>query len=75
MSLVGGRIPFIENDKGEIEGVEAGIDKNVASALFASSIDANVFIISCAGLCWLLQSSALDWRSKTIFYVTRVDNS
>ena len=42
----GGGIPVIENDQGEIEGVEAVIDKDLASALFASSIDADMFLIS-----------------------------
>ena len=42
----GGGIPVIENDKGEIEGVEAVIDKDLASALFASCIDADLFLIS-----------------------------
>ena len=47
MSLVGsgftvvgmgvGGIPVIENGQGEIEGVEAVIDKDLASALFAST--------------------------------------
>jgi carbamate kinase len=42
----GGGIPVIENDRGEIEGVEAVIDKDSASALFASSIHADLFLIS-----------------------------
>jgi carbamate kinase len=42
----GGGIPVIENENGEIEGVEAVIDKDLASALFASSIDADLFLIS-----------------------------
>ncbi len=42
----GGGIPVIENDKGELEGVEAVIDKDLASALFASSINADMFLIS-----------------------------
>ena len=42
----GGGIPVIENNKGEIEGVEAVIDKDLASALFASSIDADMYLIS-----------------------------
>jgi carbamate kinase len=42
----GGGIPVIENDKGEIEGVEAVIDKDLASALFASDINADLFLIS-----------------------------
>ena len=46
VAIGGGGIPVIENDKGEIEGVEAVIDKDLASALFASSIDADMFLIS-----------------------------
>ncbi len=42
----GGGIPVIENENGEIEGVEAVIDKDLASALFASCVDADLFIIS-----------------------------
>jgi carbamate kinase len=42
----GGGIPVIENEKGELEGVEAVIDKDLASALFASCIDADLFLIS-----------------------------
>ncbi|HEX5840019.1 MAG TPA: carbamate kinase [Anaerolineales bacterium] len=42
----GGGIPVIENERGEIEGVEAVIDKDLASALFASSIQADLFLIS-----------------------------
>lgn len=42
----GGGIPVIENDQGELEGVEAVIDKDLASALFASCIDADLFLIS-----------------------------
>lgn len=42
----GGGIPVIENAKGEIEGIEAVIDKDLASALFASSIGADSFIIA-----------------------------
>ncbi len=42
----GGGIPVIENEHGDIEGVEAVIDKDLASALFASSIDADLFLIS-----------------------------
>ena len=46
VAVGGGGIPVIENDQGEIEGVEAVIDKDLASALFASSIDADMFLIS-----------------------------
>ena len=46
MAVGGGGIPVIENSRGEIEGVEAVIDKDLSSALFASSINADSFIIS-----------------------------
>ena len=46
VAVGGGGIPVIENDKGDIEGVEAVIDKDLASALFASSINADMFLIS-----------------------------
>lgn len=46
VAVGGGGIPVIENDRGEIEGVEAVIDKDLASAMFASSIDADIFLIS-----------------------------
>ncbi len=46
VAVGGGGIPVIENSRGEIEGVEAVIDKDLSSALFASSINADSFIIS-----------------------------
>ncbi len=46
VAVGGGGIPVIENSKGDIEGVEAVIDKDLASALFASSIDADLLLIS-----------------------------
>lgn len=42
----GGGIPVIENEKGEIVGVEAVIDKDLASSLFASSVQADLLLIS-----------------------------
>ena len=44
----GGGIPVIKNDKGELEGVPAVIDKDYASALLAGNIKSDVFIISTA---------------------------
>jgi len=46
VAVGGGGIPVIENSKGQIEGVEAVIDKDLASALFASSINADMLLIS-----------------------------
>jgi len=42
----GGGIPVIENEKGEIIGMEAVIDKDLASSLFASSVQADLLLIS-----------------------------
>lgn len=46
VAVGGGGIPVFENDQGMIEGVEAVIDKDLASALLASSINADMFLIS-----------------------------
>ena len=42
----GGGIPVIRDDQGDLIGVEAVIDKDLASALLASSIQADLFLIS-----------------------------
>lgn len=42
----GGGIPVIEGENGDLIGVEAVIDKDLASALLASSIQADLFMIS-----------------------------
>ena len=44
----GGGIPVVRNDKGELEGIAAVIDKDNASSLLAINIKADVFIISTA---------------------------
>ena len=44
----GGGIPVVEDDQGTLVGVEAVIDKDFASSLLASSIDADLFLISTA---------------------------
>lgn len=44
----GGGIPVIRNEVGEIEGVEAVIDKDLASSLLARNLGADTFIISTA---------------------------
>jgi carbamate kinase len=44
----GGGIPVIRNEKGELEGIDAVIDKDNASSLLAVNIRADVFIISTA---------------------------
>lgn len=48
IAVGGGGIPVMENDDGDLTGVEAVIDKDYASALLASDLPADVFIISTA---------------------------
>lgn len=48
VAVGGGGIPVIRNDQGEIEGVEAVIDKDHASSLLARNLGADTFIISTA---------------------------
>lgn len=44
----GGGIPVIENENGDLTGVEAVIDKDYGGALLANSVNADVFIIATA---------------------------
>ncbi|HEY58090.1 MAG TPA: carbamate kinase [Anaerolineae bacterium] len=48
IAVGGGGIPVVENERGELEGVEAVIDKDYASALLAVSLQADLFLISTA---------------------------
>jgi len=47
-SVGGGGIPVIANENGELEGIAAVIDKDRASSLLATGLDADVLIISTA---------------------------
>ena len=42
----GGGIPVIRNDSGDLRGVEAVIDKDLASSLLARAIGADLFLLS-----------------------------
>jgi carbamate kinase len=44
----GGGIPVIRNEQGDLEGVEAVIDKDLGSSLLARNLSADTFIISTA---------------------------
>lgn len=48
VAVGGGGIPVIEDDHGDLVGVEAVIDKDFASALLAIDIQADLFLISTA---------------------------
>jgi len=44
----GGGIPVIENENGQLEGVEAVIDKDYAASILANTVKADLFLISTA---------------------------
>ena len=46
IAVGGGGIPVIRNEQGDIEGVEAVIDKDLGSSLLARHLGADIFIIS-----------------------------
>jgi carbamate kinase len=48
ISTGGGGIPVVEDEDGNLTGVEAVIDKDFAGALLASSLQADLFLISTA---------------------------
>jgi len=48
VTVGGGGIPVIENEKGELEGVAAVIDKDFASSLLARNLKADLLLISTA---------------------------
>ena len=48
IAVGGGGIPVITNEAGDLEGIAAVIDKDLASALLASQIDADLLLISTA---------------------------
>lgn len=48
VAVGGGGIPVMETENGDLTGVEAVIDKDFGSAILASMIDADLFLISTA---------------------------
>lgn len=57
VAVGGGGIPVIEDEEGNLVGVEAVIDKDYASSLLATSIQADLFLISTA-----VEKVALNYR-------------
>ncbi len=41
----GGGVPVVRNDSGELEGVEAVVDKDLTSAVLAEALDADVLLV------------------------------
>ena len=48
VSVGGGGIPVVENEKGELEGIAAVIDKDFGNSLLAQKLNADVLVISTA---------------------------
>jgi carbamate kinase len=48
IAVGGGGIPVVANEAGDLEGIAAVIDKDLASALLASQVDADLLLISTA---------------------------
>jgi carbamate kinase len=48
IAVGGGGIPVVENAEGDLEGIAAVIDKDLASAMLANQVDADLLLISTA---------------------------
>ena len=64
----GGGIPTYFNEKGELVGAEAVIDKDLASSLLASSVDADLFIIATD-----VSGAYVDWGKPTQRRIAQAD--
>ena len=60
IAVGGGGIPVVENEKGELEGRAAVIDKDLASCLLAKNLKADLFIISTG-----VDKVAVDYKKPT----------
>jgi carbamate kinase len=64
----GGGIPVVADGNGDLHGVAAVIDKDLASALLANEIDADVLLISTA-----VEKVALNWGTPEQRWVDQLD--
>lgn len=63
----GGGIPVIENEAGDLEGVEAVIDKDFGSSLLATMINADLFVISTA-----VEKVALNFNTENEVWLDKM---
>jgi len=63
----GGGVPVIEDEAGDLVGVEAVIDKDFASSLLARSIAADLFLVSTG-----VERVAIDWGKPTQRWLERM---
>ena len=63
----GGGIPVVEDEAGDLQGVEAVIDKDLASGLLARSLDAEALVLPTG-----VEKVALDFNKPTQRWVDRM---
>ena len=63
----GGGIPVIEDEKGDLQGVEAVIDKDLASSLLARSMEADLLVLPTG-----VEKVALDFNKPTQRWLDRM---
>ena len=63
----GGGIPVIENESGDLVGVEAVIDKDLASSLLARSMEADILVLPTG-----VEKVALDFNKPTQRWLDRM---
>ena len=63
----GGGIPVIEDEKGDLRGVEAVIDKDLASSLLARSMEADILVLPTG-----VEKVALDFNKPTQRWLDRM---
>lgn len=67
IAVGGGGIPVVEDEHGDLIGVEAVIDKDYASSLLANSIHADLFVISTA-----VEKAALNYNKPNQKWLDRL---
>ena len=67
ITVGGGGIPVVADEHGMLHGIAAVIDKDYASALLATAISADLFVISTS-----IERVALDWGKPTQHFVDRM---
>lgn len=67
MACGGGGIPVVEDDEGNLNGVEAVIDKDLASSRVARGIGADLLMVSTA-----VEKVALDFNEPTQRWLDRM---
>ncbi len=67
IAVGGGGIPVVTNAEGKLEGVAAVIDKDLASALLATQVDADLLLISTA-----VEQVALDFGTPEQRWIDRM---